>query len=101
MEFVDLSRFFLAFAFVLGLIGIAALLLKRYGIGTRYLGKNREARLEILETLPLDARHRLMIIRRDSAEFLVVLGPQGVNLVEQRAQGEPDIIGMETKRHAA
>ena len=82
MESVDFVRFFVALIFVLGLIGLMGVLLKRFGpIGVGVKPGNK-ARLSIQEILPLDPRNRLMLVRLDDAEHLIVLGQQGVNVVE-------------------
>ncbi len=73
-------RFILALVLVLGLLGLAAWLLRRAGYGSK-LGRTR--RLAALETLPLGPRHRLMLIRRDDVEHLLLLGPQGDIVVER------------------
>lgn len=82
MEFVDFGRFFWSFAFVLGLLGLLALLMRRYGSSALRIKPKSEARVEILETLPLDSRFRLLLIRRDDVEHLIVKGPETVQVIE-------------------
>jgi flagellar protein FliO/FliZ len=88
---VDLEyvRFLLALLFVLGLIGLLALLLRRFGLGTirispafRTKGRNAEKRLAIVEVASLDTRRRLVLIRRDDTEHLVLLGTTSDLLIE-------------------
>jgi flagellar protein FliO/FliZ len=76
MDTLDYFRFVLAFAFVLALIAGAALLLKRYGsMGFGGLRANRgPRRLAISEVLALDARRRLVLVRRDGVEHLILIG---------------------------
>jgi flagellar protein FliO/FliZ len=76
MEFgTDLVRGLLALIFVLALIGVLTALARRFGLGysNRFRG-NRGNRLSISETIPLDARRKLVLIRRDEVEHLVLLG---------------------------
>ena len=83
MEPVNYLRFVLALIFVLGLIGSLAMLARRYGLGlrapTRRVGRRR---LSIAEIMPLDAKRRAVLIRRDDVEHLVILGPHGETVVE-------------------
>ncbi len=45
--------------------------------------KSRERRLAILETLPLDSRRRLVLIRRDGKQHLLLIGGQTDMMIEQ------------------
>jgi flagellar protein FliO/FliZ len=72
-------RFILALLLVLGLLALAAFLLRRSGLGPKM---SRSRRLAALESLPLDPRHRLVLVRRDDVEHLLLLGPQGDLVVE-------------------
>ena len=73
----DIIRIFLALIAVLSMIGIAALLVKRLGLTALSGGVVRKRRLGIVETLALDNRRRLVIVRCDNAEHLLVLGANG------------------------
>jgi flagellar protein FliO/FliZ len=82
-----------ALAFVMGLMYLLALGLKRLGLAAPALpGVKR--RLRVVESLPLDARRRLVLVRRDQKEHLLVLGPEGETVVETGipAAPEPDAI---------
>jgi flagellar protein FliO/FliZ len=93
MESIDLARYCIAVIFVLLLVGVA-FLIKRYatnpgafriGLKTR-LGKWEFAtparRLSISESLMLGPRQRLLLIRRDNVEHLVLSGPDGASVIE-------------------
>lgn len=76
-------RFVLALAFVLGLIGLLAWAVRRLGLTGRLASTGgRERRLEIVEVRPLDAKRRLVLLRRDSVEHLVLTGATGDLLIE-------------------
>ena len=69
-------RFFLAFLIVLGLIGAAAWAVRRFGSG-RYGGagqRGRQPRLAVIDHASVDARRRLILIRRDNVEHLLLIG---------------------------
>jgi flagellar protein FliO/FliZ len=68
-------RFFLAFLIVLGLIGAAAWAVRRFG-SSRIGGaaRGRLPRLAIIDYASVDARRRLILVRRDNVEHLVMIG---------------------------
>ena len=69
-------RFFIAFAVVFALIGVAAWLVRRFG-ADRLRGKstrNRQPRLAVIEASTVDGRRRLVLIRRDNVEHLLMIG---------------------------
>jgi len=75
MEFEGYIRFFLALIFVLALIGILTAVARRFGFGYRMATKGSKARrLSIVEVMPVDAKRRLVLLRRDSTDHLVLLG---------------------------
>lgn len=67
---------------VLGLIGLAALVARKAGLVTASNGFARKRRLALVETMALDARRKLAIIRCDGREHLVILGAQSETLIE-------------------
>ncbi len=75
IDSVSYLKFLFALVFVIGLIGGVALLAKRFGIGTR--GPMRRAkgnRLSIVENMQIDAKRRVILIRRDQKEYLLLVG---------------------------
>lgn len=77
-------RFLLALAFVLGLIMALAWAARRFGFGGSFAAlRNRAAgRLSVSEALMLDSKRRLVLVRRDNREHLLILGPTGETVVE-------------------
>jgi hypothetical protein len=68
-------RFFLAFLIVLGLIGVTAWAVRRFGSGR--LGANtrgRQPRLAVIDYASVDGRRRLILVRRDNVEHLLMIG---------------------------
>ncbi len=75
MEFEGYIRFLLALVFVLALIGILTAVARRFGFGYRTATKGAKARrLSIVEVMPVDAKRRLVLLRRDSTDHLILLG---------------------------
>jgi flagellar protein FliO/FliZ len=69
-------RAIFALAVTLGLIGLAAVALRKYGPETlaKLQTGRRERRLVLVESLMLDPARRLVLIRLDDEERLVLLG---------------------------
>lgn len=83
MEAPDYIKFFVALIFVLSLMGGLTYILKRIGPGgSSALLSTGKRRLKIIESLPLDARRKAMIIQRDNRQHLVILSPSGETVVE-------------------
>lgn len=88
------SRFFLA----AGAVGIALLLL----IGVLWLmrnrapspfvrgGRNRQPRLQVLDAAAVDARRRLVLVRRDDVEHLIMIGGPSDIVIESRILPETE-----------
>jgi flagellar protein FliO/FliZ len=78
-------RFFIAFLVVLGLIGATAWFVRRYG-AERFGGsaaRGRQPRLAVIDAAPVDGRRRLVLIRRDNVEHLLIIGGPTDVVVEQ------------------
>ncbi|MGH1399264.1 MAG: flagellar biosynthetic protein FliO [Alphaproteobacteria bacterium] len=72
-----------ALALVLALMGGLMLLLKKLGLGGPVVDARAKKRLKVVEILPVDAKHRLMLIKRDDAEHLIMVGGNGEVMVER------------------
>ncbi len=87
MDLTDFARAFFALALTLGLVGLGAVALRRFGPGmmARFAGPKKERRLALVETLVLDPARRLVIVSHDGQERLLLLGEgQFVNAPEPR-----------------
>ena len=77
-------RFFLAFLIVLGLIGVTAWAVRRLGSGR--LGTNgvrgRQPRIAVIDHASIDGRRRLILVRRDNVEHLLMVGGPSDVVVE-------------------
>ena len=75
MDFAEIARMIAALAVTLGLIGLAAVAARRFGPGA--LARFRPGaprRLAIVESLMLDPARRLVLVRFDEEERLILLG---------------------------
>src|SRR5580658_2855009 len=97
-------RFFLAFLIVLGLIGATAWAVRRFGAGRLGGGgaRGRQTRLAVVDYASVDGRRRLILVRRDNIEHLMMIGGPTDVVVEAnivRATSAPrDVPGV---RHPA
>ena len=75
MDLFDVVRMFAALAVTLGLIGLAAVAARRYAPGAlARLKPGAPRRLAIVESLVLDPARRLVLVRFDEEERLILLG---------------------------
>ena len=81
MEFIDLLRYFGALLLVLAMVGGAGLPARRFGVPGVTSAQNIK-RLQVVETLMVGPRQRLIIFRRDDVEHLVLSGPEGASVIE-------------------
>jgi len=103
--------FFFAFVAVLALIGLAAWLVRRFGVNR--LGTNanrgRMPRLAVIDAAAVDGRRRLVLVRRDNVEHLLMIGgptdivvePNIVRATPSRDQLPQRPVGAETAPRVA
>lgn len=82
MDLQQYLTFAFALMFVLALIGIVAVIFRRLGLGHAMPGNPRQRRVSIVEVTPLDTRRRLVLLRRDDVEHLILLGTNGDHVIE-------------------
>ena len=75
-------RFILALAGVLALIAIVAFIMKRAGWGGLRTPKAGQKRLAVTAAIALDGRRRLLLVRRDDVEHLLLIGGPADLVVE-------------------
>jgi len=94
LEGISWVRILLAFL-------IVSSLLATLGLGLRYIANNRikipglkytPRRLSILETLPLDIRRRLVLVKCDESEHLLLLGTHEDVVVATYLPPSPTIV---------
>lgn len=85
MELAAVLRLLVALAVVLGLLALLAAAAKRFNLIKPVSQTGR--RLAVVETIALDQRRRLVLVRRDGVEHLLVLGQEGATLVEAGIAG--------------
>jgi flagellar biogenesis protein FliO len=76
-ELGTLARVVVALLVVLGLIALTFWLIRRFGpitLTKSGVARGRQPRLALLESATVDARRRLVLIRRDNVEHLLLVG---------------------------
>lgn len=88
MDYATYLRFLAALAFVLLLIWLATWVVRRLGLVRALPRSGAARRLSVIEIAAVDAKRKLVLIRRDQTEHLVLLGPTSEVVVES-AIGAP------------
>ena len=68
---------------VLGLIALAAFIARKSGLGSRNI-RREDRRLSIVEAMTLDPKRRVLLIKCDYTEHLVLLGPNSETVLSGR-----------------
>jgi len=75
MMFLVVIQALFALAVSLGLFGLGVYAFRRWGpIGLLKLAPRADRRLQVVETLSLDPTRRLVLVRLDQREHLILLG---------------------------
>src|SRR5919199_2497447 len=103
-----LFQFVIAFLLLLALIGVIVFLIR--ALGSRALGGGvlgRHPRLGVLEAAAVDTRRRLVLVRRDNVEHLLLIGGPSDIVIESgilrsaAEHGEAQRIEMQMQRAEA
>ncbi len=86
-------RTLVALVAVLALITAVAWLVRRFGLGGMPMVARRRRRLSIVEVLPLDTRRRLILVRRDQREHLLLIGGGSDMVIEREGDGAAATAG--------
>lgn len=93
MDTVDPSRFIFAFLFVVGLIGLLAMALKHFGASGRFgpaMRASADGRLKVVEVRYIDPKRKLVLVRRDNAEHLLLLADGRETVIEAHIPAPPE-----------
>ena len=87
MDFLDWARAVFALIATLALVGLAAYAARRFGM-LQASPRGADRRLKVSESLMLDPRRRLVVVRFDDREHLLLLSPSGDCVVADAAAKE-------------
>lgn len=94
MDTIDPARFIFASFFILGLLGLFAVFLKYYGkkisgqnflspsIFSGFAGEKKSGRLAIIETIYIDNKSKIVLLKKDDTEHLLLLSDGKPLLIE-------------------
>jgi flagellar protein FliO/FliZ len=74
---------FLALIFVLGIILFLAWLVKKFDIYNNQNNNDSKNRISILQSIRIDPKRRIMLIKRDGIEHLIMVGGQTDIVIEK------------------
>jgi flagellar protein FliO/FliZ len=82
-----LLQFVITAVVVLGLVAVVFWLVRRYSAaGLGRIGRGRVPRLAIIDAMSVDGRRKLVLVRRDNVEHLLLIGGPSDVVVEQTIQ---------------
>ena len=95
-----------AFITVFGVLALALWLVLRFGRGrlSNGTGRGRQPRLAVLDQAAVDKRRRLVLIRRDNVEHLILIGGATDVVIEQqivRAGAAPREVALRPRARFA
>lgn len=81
---VNFLRAVIALVFVVGLIWLLGAAIRKYGwrIGLPTPPQSKHRRLNLVEVLPIDPKNKLVIVRRDDTEHLLLVGQETTQVIE-------------------
>jgi len=92
MDVAEIARMVFSLAIVLGLIGLLVVAVRRFGPETfrQWQVTRTERRLTVIESLALDPSRRLVLVRFDKEEKLILLGEGRLLASETSAKGKSE-----------
>ena len=94
LELADFSRTIMGLGVVLLLMGVVFWLLRRFGQASAAIRLGSGRRLALVESLALDPRTRLVLVRQDEREHLIVVSSAGnASLVQTTGPTAPGPAG--------
>ncbi len=98
-ELPQIARLLIALAVVIALMGGLTFVLKKLGLATpQSIKSSDKRRLKIVESLPIDARKRLMIVECDGREHLILSSATSDTIIESNI---PPVDGSKDSNQSA
>lgn len=92
-------RLILGMVFIFGLLIFGVWLLRKTGV-SNYVQKarNKNKRATIVEAMQVDPKRRLVMVRRDNVEHLLLLGPNNDLLIEGNIPDQEAVFEQALKK---
>jgi flagellar protein FliO/FliZ len=95
MDPLQYVKYLVGLLIVLGLIALVTLAARKFGMVAKVDRKpGSKKRLSISDVMSVDAKRRLVLVKRDDQEHLILLGPERDLVVEQNIR--PPTLEAET-----
>ncbi len=93
MDFEQLIRGFLALLFVLGLIGGLTIIARKFGFTVRAskINSTQNNNLSIKEVHNIDAKRKLVLVKNNNLEHLLLIGEKDLVIHSGNIQSEKNI----------
>jgi flagellar protein FliO/FliZ len=89
----------LALIIVFCLIGLAAFIAKKLKLEERFTsrvsGGTTKKQLSVAETLVIDAKRKLVLVKRENTGHLLLLSPHGDTVIEQNIPLHSEVISLQ------
>jgi len=89
MDFENYLRYGLGLILVVGLIALMPVIARRFGMAG-LAPRQRNKRLSVIEVTTIDAKRRLVLVRRDAIEHLILLGANAETVIERAIAPMPN-----------
>lgn len=86
----EIPRIIFALIAVLAMIGGGAMLARRIGLVAPTASLGRKKRISLVESMAIDARRRVAIIKCDNTEHLVLFGATGETVIAHDIEGSSE-----------
>ena len=100
MEASQALRFIAAFIFVISLMWILSFIMKKVGYGKLMPMNKADRRLSVVEYLPLDTKNRMVLVRRDNTEHLLLVSADHSEIIESGIKAKPKPKTPKTSKKA-
>ncbi len=97
MEEISYLRVIAAFLFVIALIAVFSLALRRWQGSRLSMGLKQPRQLYLREQLYIDQKHKLLLIEWQESQHLVLLGAQQPLLLASKATDKADITSQKAE----
>lgn len=81
METANILQAIFSLILVISLIGISSILYKKYVLDKNLMKGGKPRRMVIEEQLYIDSRRRLILVKKDNKEFLLLIGQNGETII--------------------
>jgi len=90
MDLMQVLTFIASLIFVISLIVLLSYALRRWAPTLDRFKMSPDRRLNVVESLMVDAKTRVLLIQRDEVQHLVITSPQATTVIENGIKATPE-----------